>query len=159
MKTYDAIVIGGGPAGMFAVGTCAQTGNQVLLFEKNGSLGKKLLITGKGRCNITNAGEMKSFIQNYGEKGNFLYRAFSEFFNEDLVGFFESYGVKTKVERGGRIFPANDKSEEVLGALQKFLKETEVKIFYNSSVKEIKVEKTGIKKLFWIMEKFLQQKM
>jgi predicted Rossmann fold flavoprotein len=120
MKIYDVIVIGGGPAGIFASGTAAKNGAEVLLLEKNSSLGKKLLITGKGRCNITNSGDIKSFVKNYDKNGEFLYRAFSEFFNTDLINFFEHYGVKTTVERGGRIFPVNNNSEEILSVLKNF---------------------------------------
>jgi len=142
--SYDVVVIGGGAAGIVAAGRAAQGGAKVLLLERNRSLGKKLLITGKGRCNITNIGEIADFIENYGKNGKFLYRAFSEFFNQDLISFFERYGVETKVERGGRVFPATDNSQTVLTALQKYLADNGAAVRYDSRVAEIVVsERTG----------------
>ena len=136
---FDVIVIGGGASGMVAAGRAAEGGAKVLLLERNNSLGKKLLIAGKGRCNITNIGGIKEFIANYGKNGRFLYRAFSEFFNQDLISFFRRYGVETKVERGGRIFPTSDTSRTVLTALEKYLRENRVTVRFNSRVKEILV--------------------
>ena len=141
---YDVVVIGGGASGIVAAGHAAQGGAKVLLLERNRRLGKKLLITGKGRCNITNIGEIGDFIENYGKNGKFLYSAFSGFFNRDLMAFFERYGVETKVERGGRVFPATDSSQTIMTALEKYLSENGVAIKCNSRAAEIVVsERTG----------------
>ena len=111
---YDVIVIGGGASGMLAAGCAAESGAHVLLLERNKHLGKKLRITGKGRCNLTNTCETSEFVEGYGKNGKFLYRAFTEFSNHDLVRFFNEQGVDTKEERGGRIFPVSDKAVDVV---------------------------------------------
>lgn len=121
-------VIGGGPAGMMAAYTAASLGKKVVLFEKNTSLGKKLLITGKGRCNITNSCDISEFIRNVPVNGNFLYSAFYGFTNRDLLALLEDTGLETKVERGGRVFPASDRAADVLLALKKLLKSVGVKV-------------------------------
>lgn len=139
-KEYDAIVVGGGPAGMFCAGIAAQNNKKVLILEKNNCLGKKLLITGKGRCNITNISSIKDFVKNFGENGKFLYQAFSRFFNSELISFFEERGLKTKVERGGRVFPINDDSQKVLDILKNFLEEQKVNIKYNSKVQKVNLK-------------------
>ena len=118
------IVIGGGPAGMMAAGTAAGRGKRVTLIEQNKILGKKLLITGKGRCNITNACEdVETLIANVPTNGAFLYSAFYTFTNAQTIEFFNKLGVETKVERGGRVFPKSDKSSDVAEAMIRFLKE------------------------------------
>ena len=117
--TYDGIVIGGGPAGMFAAITAAQNGQKVLLLEKNERLGKKLLITGKGRCNVTNDCSAQDILQNTPRNGRFLYSAMTAFPPEKIKCFFESAGCTLKTERGNRVFPVSDKSQSVLDALQK----------------------------------------
>ena len=122
---FDVVVIGAGPAGIFAAGRAAARGAKTLLVEKNPSLGKKLLITGKGRCNLTNSGDIKDFISSY-NNGKFLYQAFGSFFNQDLINFFEDRGVGTKAERGGRIFPLSDESGDVLKVLGGYLEEAGV---------------------------------
>lgn len=122
------IVVGGGPAGMMAAITAAESGKNVSLIEKNSSLGKKLLITGKGRCNLTNSCDMDGFIANTPVNGRFMYSAFRAFTNADLMAFFEQRGVKLKEERGGRIFPVSDKSSDILNALVSSLKACNVKI-------------------------------
>lgn len=114
---YDIIVVGGGAAGMLAAGTAAQYGARTLLLEKNEKLGKKLFITGKGRCNVTNAAPISDFMEQIPGDGRFLYSAFSAFNNEDIVALLQSGGVMTKVERGGRVFPVSDKSSDVLRVL------------------------------------------
>ena len=116
------IVIGGGPAGMMAAITAAQNGNNVTLLEKNAEVGKKLLITGKGRCNVTNACVPEGFIANTPVNGRFLYSALRAYSNQDVMAFFEARGVPLKEERGGRIFPVSDKAADILGALKKELK-------------------------------------
>ena len=99
------IVIGGGPAGMIAAINASRNGNKVVLFEKMRSVGRKLSITGKGRCNITNAMDMNEFMNNIPGNPKFLYSSFNEFSNEDVIDFFNDLGVETKVERGERVFP------------------------------------------------------
>ena len=136
-KFYDVIVIGGGASGMFAAGCAAAKGADTLLLEKTNQLGKKLSITGKGRCNLTNIGEVNDFIESYGKNGKFLYRSFKNFFNQSLIAFFNSYGIETKVERGGRIFPVSDNSESIVNALRNYLKENKVTLGLNLQVKEI----------------------
>lgn len=134
------LVIGGGPAGMMAAISSAEQGNSVTILEKMDSLGKKLLITGKGRCNITNAAEMEKFMQNIPENSKFLYSAFNKFTNKDIVKFLNSQGVLTKVERGERIFPVSDKASDVLNALKKKLKSLNVKIRLNFETTKILTE-------------------
>lgn len=135
---YDVIVIGGGPAGILAAGAAGARGRNVLLLEKNEKLGKKLFITGKGRCNVTNAADMDEFMSNIPKNSKFLYSAFRALSNTDLIGILNDMGLKTKVERGGRVFPESDKSSDVLKALQKYLDKNKVAVMLNSSVKEIK---------------------
>lgn len=135
---YNLAVIGGGPSGMMAAGRAGKLGSRVILLEKNRYLGAKLLITGKGRCNITNAEEdLKKIINVYGQNGKFLYSALNNFSNKDAVDFFESHGVKTKVERGNRIFTASDNSKDVVSCLKKYLEKNNVEIRLNSSVEKI----------------------
>lgn len=115
---YDVIVIGGGPAGMFASITAAQRGMKVLLLERNDRLGKKLLITGKGRCNVTNCCSASEVLQNVPRNGRFLYSALEYFSPQQIMEFFESHGCALKVERGNRVFPVSDKASSVLEALR-----------------------------------------
>ena len=133
------IVIGGGPAGMLAAISSKRQGNQVFLLEKMNSLGKKLLITGKGRCNITNAIDISDFYKNIPGNGKFLYSAFQKFDNKDILNLLN---IKTKVERGNRVFPVSDKSQDVLNALIKNLQGVE--IITNCKVEEILVEKNKV---------------
>ncbi|MDO5555373.1 MAG: NAD(P)/FAD-dependent oxidoreductase [Clostridia bacterium] len=139
----NVIVIGGGPAGMIAGISAAQKGNKVTIIEKMNSCGKKLLITGKGRCNITNSANINEFIENTTHNGKFLYGAFNNFDNRNIVKLLEEQGVKTKTERGGRIFPVSDKSQDVLNALINILKKLNVKILTNTTVKKI-IEKQNV---------------
>ena len=111
------IVVGGGAAGMMAAITAAKKGHEVHLFEKNAKLGRKLFITGKGRCNITNASDLETIFENVVTNRKFLYSALYSYTNEDVIAFFENLGCKTKVERGNRVFPLSDKSSDVIGAL------------------------------------------
>lgn len=135
---YDLAVIGGGPTGMIAAGHAGELGSRVILLEKNEHLGVKLLITGKGRCNITNTEEdLKKLISIYGQNGKFLYSALNKFSNKDVVVFFESHGLKVKVERGGRVFPVSDNAKDVVGCLKKYLKDNNVEIRLNSPVEKI----------------------
>lgn len=136
----NVIVIGGGAAGMMAAIMSARNGNKVTILEKMRSLGRKLSITGKGRCNITNATDMDNFIKNVPGNGRFLYSAFSQFTNQDTIDFFNEIGVKTKVERGDRVFPVSDSAMEVIDKLKKELDKRKVKVIVNSRVEKILVE-------------------
>lgn len=131
------IVIGGGPAGMFAAIAAAEAGSQVTLLEKNEKLGKKLYITGKGRCNITNAGDMDNLFANIMTNAKFLYSAFYSYDNQRVIDFFESNGLRTKIERGNRVFPVSDYSSDVIATLQKVLKEKKVKIMLHTQVQRL----------------------
>ena len=131
------IIIGGGPAGMMAAINAAKNNSDVTLIEKMSMLGRKLLITGKGRCNVTNGIDISEFINNIPGNHTFLYSALYSYTNTDLINFFESNGLKLKEERGNRIFPSTDKSVDVLNVLKKELKKENVKVLTNSKVKQI----------------------
>ena len=131
---YDVIVIGGGPAGMFAAITAAQQGNKVLLMERNDRMGKKLLITGKGRCNVTNHCTSREVLENRPRNGRFLYSVMESFPPEKVMEFFEENGCPLKTERGNRVFPVNDRSHSVLDCLLRQMK------YYKVSVEKQRVE-------------------
>lgn len=137
------LIIGGGAAGMMAAAFAAKNGNRVEVFEKNEKLGKKLFITGKGRCNITNAADLEDFFPAVTSNPKFLYSAFYSFTNEQVISFFEELGVKTKVERGGRVFPVSDHSSDVIQALKSEMERLGVKINLNAEVKELITEKSS----------------
>ena len=137
------LIIGGGAAGMMAAAFAAKNGNRVEVFEKNEKLGKKLFITGKGRCNITNAADLEDFFPAVTSNPKFLYSAFYSFTNEQVISFFEELGVKTKVERGGRVFPVSDHSSDVIQALKNEMERLGVKINLNAEVKELITEKNS----------------
>lgn len=133
---------------MMAAGRAAESGARVVLLEKNKKPGKKLLLTGKGRCNITNAEfDLRKLVENYGKNGKFLFRAFSVFGPKDVIDFFEKFGLKIKTERGKRVFPVSDKSEDVLKTLIKHLVRNKANIVYNSEVIGIDCQNKKIKKL------------
>ena len=135
------VVVGGGPAGIIAALSAAQCGANVMLLEKNTSLGKKLLITGKGRCNITSSIDISDFIKNIPGNGRFLYSAFQNYTNLDIISLLEKNGVKVKEERGNRIFPVSDRAQDVLDALIKELKKYKnIEIRTNVKVKKILVD-------------------
>ncbi|WP_425448662.1 NAD(P)/FAD-dependent oxidoreductase [Dethiothermospora halolimnae] len=133
-------VIGGGPAGMIAAATASNRGKEVYLFEKNDKLGKKLFITGKGRCNITNNCDIEDLINNVVSNKDFLYSGFYSFTNKNIIDILNRYGVETKVERGNRVFPKSNKSSDVIKALEKYMIDNKVKINLNKEVTQI--EKT-----------------
>jgi predicted Rossmann fold flavoprotein len=137
---YDVIVIGGGPAGMIAAGTAASMGKLTMLIEKNEKLGKKLFITGKGRCNVTNSADFDEFMKNIPRNSKFFYSSFNSFSNYDLIELLEALGLKTKVERGGRVFPQSDKSSDVIKALERYLSKYNVEVRLNSKLLGIKQE-------------------
>ena len=134
------IVIGGGPAGMMAAITAAENGNEVLIIEKNSTFGKKLLITGKGRCNITSSLYMSEFIKNTPGNGMFLYSAFQNYTNTDIIEFLRKQGLEVKEERGNRIFPVTDKSIDVLNCFEKRIKELNIKYMLNTTVEKILIK-------------------
>jgi len=135
---YNLIVIGGGPAGMMAAGRAAENGARVLLLEKRNKLGIKLSITGKGRCNITNVEfDGLKLIKKYGQNGKFLFSSFHKFGPQEIINFFEERNIRTKIERGSRVFPVSDRSSTVIEALVKYLKQNNVTIKTNAAVKSI----------------------
>jgi len=145
---FDAAVVGGGPAGMMAAGRAGELGAKVVLLEKNNALGRKLLLTGKGRSNITKAEfNPKELVKKYGREGDFLLYPLSVFGVKETIGFFEKKGLKTKTERGKRIFPQSDKAGDVLGILIDYLKKNKVKITTNSEVGKILKNKNRITKI------------
>jgi len=131
------IIIGGGPAGLMAAGQAAEAGAEILLLEKMKQPGRKLGITGKGRCNITNIAEKTDFIAHFGKTGKFLHQAFGRFFNRELMAFLESLGLKLATERGGRVFPASGKATDVRAVLLRWLDESGVRINNSSPVDEL----------------------
>lgn len=144
-NSFDIAVIGGGPAGMMAAGRAAELGAKVVLIEKNEILGKKLLITGKGRCNFThNEFDIRKFAEKFGRNGRFLYSALELFGAREVIDFFESRGVKGKVEQGDRVFPEKGNAQDILNVLIKYLAEGKVNILLNSGITGIKQEKGKI---------------
>lgn len=133
----NCIVIGGGAAGMLAAYSAAKHGHKVILLEKNEKLGKKIFITGKGRCNVTNACEVEDLFKNVISNPKFLYSSFYSFDNQAIVNLLADYGCETKVERGDRVFPVSDHSSDVIGALTRALKSTGVEIRLNTEVTEL----------------------
>ncbi len=136
----NVIVIGGGPAGMMAAITAAEYGNNVTIIEKNSDFGKKLLITGKGRCNITSSLYMSEFIKNTPGNGQFLYSAFQNYTNTDIIDFLKNQGLEVKEERGNRIFPVTDKSIDVLNCFKSKINELKIKKLFNTRVQKILVQ-------------------
>lgn len=138
------IVVGGGAAGMLAAYSAASYGAQVLLLEKMNGVGKKIRITGKGRCNITNVADIKGCIANIPGNGSFLYSAFYQFFNEDIIRLLEEFGVETKVERGGRVFPVSDQAIDVVNALSRMVIAMGAEIRTDTKVKSLVVEENKV---------------
>lgn len=147
------VVIGGGPAGMMAAITSAKQGNDVILLEKMKSCGRKLLITGKGRCNITSSLPMDKFIENIPENGKFLYSVFKNFTNQDIITLLKENNVNVKEERGNRIFPLSDRSLDVLQAFENEMKKNNVKIYTETEVKEIKTKDNTVNKVIYLNKK------
>ena len=133
----NVIITGGGPAGMMAAITAARRGFKVTLVEKNEKLGKKLFITGKGRCNITNAGDTEDLFNSIVTNRKFMFSSFNGFSNYDTLGFFDELGLQIKIERGNRVFPESDHSSDVIGALNRELKRLSVDVRLNTEVKDI----------------------
>jgi predicted Rossmann fold flavoprotein len=146
MPTYSpVVVIGGGAAGLMAAGRAGELGVPVILLEKNKKLGRKLLLTGKGRCNVTNNSGLDTFIESYYDQGRFLYSAFHRFFNQDLIALLQKYGVELKVERGERVFPVSDRAEDIVAALIRYVRQSKVEIRTEEEVLGISVEEGQVK--------------
>ena len=139
------VIAGGGPAGIMAAVRSAYLGNNVTLIEKNASLGKKLLLSGKGRCNLTNTCGLDDFLRRFSASGNFLRDAFKLFFNKELTSFFEKRGVKLKAERQGRVFPVSDSSVTILNALKKELTASNVRVIFGARLIGVDVENFSVK--------------
>ncbi|MGB2706224.1 MAG: NAD(P)/FAD-dependent oxidoreductase [Candidatus Omnitrophota bacterium] len=137
MEKFDAIIIGAGPAGMMAAIRTAERKRKVLLIERNDSPGKKLLISGKGRCNLTNSCDIGDFLVEFSQSRDFLRNAFARFFNTDLMSFFERSRLKLKTERGGRVFPRSDRSGDVLNILKAKLKNRNIKVLLSERARDI----------------------
>ena len=123
------VVVGGGAAGMMAAYQASENGHKVILVDKNEKLGKKIYITGKGRCNLTNAGELEEIFNNIMTNRKFLYSALYSFTNDDVINFFENNGMKTKIERGNRVFPVSDHSSDVISTVAKALRK--IRLIYD----------------------------
>lgn len=154
----NVIVIGGGAAGMFAAIQAAEKGHKVVLLEKNEKLGKKIYITGKGRCNITNACDTEELFQNVMRNSKFLYSAFYTFSNYQVMDFFEQNGLRIRTERGERVFPQSDHSSDVIAVLKRALEKHGVEIRLHSEVKELKIEDNQIEGVILSNGKTLEAK-
>lgn len=134
------VVIGGGAAGTMAAYMAAKNGHHVTLYEKNEKIGKKLFITGKGRCNVTNACDIEDFFNNVPRNSKFLYSAIYSFTNRDIMEFFEDAGCLLKIERGERVFPVSDHSSDIIGALRRKLEDVGVEVVLNTGIKEVLIK-------------------
>ncbi|MFH0859126.1 MAG: NAD(P)/FAD-dependent oxidoreductase [Patescibacteria group bacterium] len=147
-ESFDIAVIGGGPAGIIAAGRAAESGAKVVLIEKNDKLGVKLLLTGRGRCNLTQSEfNVRKFVEKFGQGGNFLFSPLSLFGIKDTMEFFEKKGLKLKTERGQRVFPLSNLSSDVLGVLKNYLRKGKVSIMTNSEVIGIKKNNNHVSKI------------
>jgi len=140
MIKFDVIVVGAGPAGLLAAGRAAELGGKVLVLEKMSAPGLKLLITGKGRCNITNDASISEFIKHVYPDGRFLRNAFSQYYAKDIINLLERYGVEVSLERGGRYFPTNNKAKDVLDALLRWVTDLKVEIRRHHKVEKLLIE-------------------
>lgn len=145
MKKYDVIIVGAGASGLLAAGRVAERGAKVLILEKMRTPGRKLLITGKGRCNITNNASIEEFIKHVYPNGRFLRNAFSRFYSDDILSLLHKYGVETSLERGGRYFPTSNKAKDILTALLKWVEEKNIEILYNQNVQRLLIKDKKIK--------------
>ncbi|MDD5197129.1 MAG: NAD(P)/FAD-dependent oxidoreductase [Candidatus Omnitrophica bacterium] len=155
MQKNIIVVVGAGPAGMMAAIRSGSLGQEVILIDKNPILGKKLLLSGKGRCNLTNAGDLDSFLKGFSRNGQFLRDAFRKFFNQELMDFFQSRGLALKVERQLRVFPVTDSSSSIVGVLDKELAQQKVRSIFKSEVKDILVKDGRVKGLYLANAEFI----
>ena len=155
MSNFDVIVVGAGPAGLLAAGRAAELGGKVLVLEKMRQEGRKLLITGKGRCNITNNTAIDDFIKHVNPNGRFLRNAFSQFFSTDIINLLHKQGVETIMERGGRYFPASNKSADVLQGLLKWVNKLNVEIRCGHRVEKLIVENDAMQGIQASGQKFI----
>ena len=137
MEKFDTIIIGAGPAGMMAAIRAGERNKRVLLIERNNTPGKKLLISGKARCNLTNTCDIRDFLEKFSESRDFLRNAFAKFFNIDLMSFFDDAHLDLKTERGGRVFPKSDKSGDILNVLKAKLKKENIKVLLGERAREV----------------------
>ena len=143
-REYDLVVIGAGAAGMLCAGTAAEEGLSVLLLEKNHKVGRKLLITGKGRCNVTNNCDEDSFLKAVRRNPRFLYSAINRFSTADTMAFFEGLGVPLKTERGNRVFPVSDRAADIVDALHRYVKRSGAEL-REGEAKELLLDETGVR--------------
>ena len=155
MNNFDVIVVGAGPGGLLAAGRAAELGGKVLVLEKMRQEGRKLLLTGKGRCNITNNTAINEFITHVNPNGRFLRNAFSQFFSKDIINLLSKHGVESILERGGRYFPASNKSADVLQALLKWVNKLNVEIRCGHKVEKLFVENDAIQGIQANGQKFI----
>lgn len=146
-RSYDVIVVGAGAAGLIAAGRAAEIGARVLLIEKMRISGKKIRITGKGRCNLTNTADIGTFIDHFGDNGRFLRQSFYAFTNVDLINFFAGIGLDTITERGGRVFPASENAKDVVDTLERWCHKNRVTILHNIRVVKLIYSKEGVQGL------------
>lgn len=140
MHVYDIAVVGAGPAGMMAAIRAGCLKKKVLLIERGNSLGKKILLSGKGRANVSNSVSLSEFLSKFGKQGPFLRNAFSRFFNDELINFFKAKGLELKIERQGRVFPVTDRAASILEVLKEYLLEAKVTIVYNKRLINMRKE-------------------
>lgn len=144
MKNYDVVIAGAGAAGLLAAIRASELGNTVLIIEKNNIAGKKIFITGKGRCNLSNNSSINEYMANIFPNPKFLYPAFHNFFVEDTIFFFESRNISIKLERGNRLFPKSDKSADIVNCLVNSCKKAKIDIFYNSTMSEVLIKNSTV---------------
>ncbi len=155
MEIKKIVVVGAGPAGMMAAIRASQLHQDVTLIEKNPILGKKLLLSGKGRCNLTNLCDLDTFLSRFSRNAQFLRDAFKKFFHPDLINFFEKRGLKLKIERQQRVFPVTDASDSVVMLLKKELEKNKVKILFKTYLKDIVLQENGVKGLMLAGGRFM----
>lgn len=162
MKTYreiyNCVIVGAGASGLMAAVRAGELADKVLLLERNEGIGLKLLISGKGRCNLTNTAELEDFLGHFSRTADFLRSAFNKFFNRDLIYFFENNGLELKEERGARVFPVSDKSVSVVNVLKKCINKNAVHIRYDARVAGIRVNNDNIKEIILVNGEVIRSK-